>query len=570
MNFANPFRIESAVRAWSDWMLPMAWQVGLLVVILTGLTWVLRRRSARLRYALWLLVPLRLILPPTLALATGWAWWLLPVQTPDTQLPEPAAVQAVANVVPVAPSNAVEPTELGQAATPEPDRPVPPFDPGESATVAPVHPSWAPWMFIAWATIVGGLLLRLCVGAIQTTRMVHAAELSDDAELQALVDRHRRHLGIRRPVAVRLSSDCSVPLVAGILRPAILVPRDIVDRLDARELEAVLIHELNHVARHDILTNLLQAVLTAFYFFHPLVWWANARLCRLREDACDESTVATLQGRRRAYGSGIVKIAEMVGGNPGRLTLAVVESKPLVKHRLQRILDPRLPFGNRLRWTARAFLVLIAAILLPAAAHHNDQTQAENQTQAEETPGKPVVSATAVSDNSLASPLKSVRVPVRVSGVLAEVLVKQGDVVKKGQVLARLDDRLARLEFRARKVAAQNDSAILGALAREAKAQAEVEDDQKLFNRKLMSEQEFRVAKARLEIAKSGVDDAKATQMLARVALERAEMELKMHEVVSPIDGVVSQLVRQEGESVQALDPMMQIIGSDRVKAPGE
>ncbi len=63
--------VDSAAGTWLMWMWPMAWQLSVLVLVLGLLTWLLRDRSARLRYAMWLLVPIRLVLPPTLALATG-------------------------------------------------------------------------------------------------------------------------------------------------------------------------------------------------------------------------------------------------------------------------------------------------------------------------------------------------------------------------------------------------------------------------------------------------------------------------------------------------------------------
>ena len=70
--------LNSAADAWAAWMWPMTWHVTLLATVVAALAWLLRGRSARLRYALWLLIPIRLILPPTLSLATGWGWWLLP------------------------------------------------------------------------------------------------------------------------------------------------------------------------------------------------------------------------------------------------------------------------------------------------------------------------------------------------------------------------------------------------------------------------------------------------------------------------------------------------------------
>ena len=105
-------------------------------------------------------------------------------------------------------------------------------------------------------------------------------------------------------------------MVVGIIRPCILLPDGIEQRLQADELHAVLIHELQHVARHDTLVNVAQSVMLALYFFHPAAWWADLQLRRLREDACDEATIARLRGRRRAYGSGMVKMAEMLVAPP--------------------------------------------------------------------------------------------------------------------------------------------------------------------------------------------------------------------------------------------------------------
>jgi len=64
-----------------DWMVPMALQLAILVLVLFVVSrWILPKTSARFRYALWMLVPIRLMLPPTLAFVTGWGWWLMPME----------------------------------------------------------------------------------------------------------------------------------------------------------------------------------------------------------------------------------------------------------------------------------------------------------------------------------------------------------------------------------------------------------------------------------------------------------------------------------------------------------
>src|SRR5579872_3961022 len=69
---------DSISNVWGNWMLQMSWQVALLVLILSTLTWLWRQKSAVLLHTLWLLVLLRLVLPPAFAFPTGWAFWLLP------------------------------------------------------------------------------------------------------------------------------------------------------------------------------------------------------------------------------------------------------------------------------------------------------------------------------------------------------------------------------------------------------------------------------------------------------------------------------------------------------------
>lgn len=366
---------DTAAAAWIDWMAPMGWQVTALVCVLALVCWLLRGCSARLRYALWLLVPLRLALPPCLAFATGWSWWLLPPST--TSVPTTKERTFVATEAITIP----EPLMIAAADAPDIRRPdaavaaastlvdtARSTNDAAPSVVAAGQPQWYRWLMLAWGAIAGIQLGRLGFGIIAARRLVAAARPAGAHALRADVENWRRELGIRQPVDIRILPGSLVPMVVGVLRPCVILPDEIERRLEADELKAVLLHELQHVARHDALVNLAQAVIAVLYFFHPAVWWANLQLRRLREDACDEATVSTLCGRRRAYGSGMVKIAELLVGPPPRLALGVAESGLQVKRRLERILDPRLPVGVRLRWPERLFLLLAAVVLLPAAA----------------------------------------------------------------------------------------------------------------------------------------------------------------------------------------------------------
>ncbi|MGE5193929.1 MAG: M56 family metallopeptidase, partial [Deltaproteobacteria bacterium] len=389
--------LDRVSRLWGDWMLHMAWQVALLVLILAALTRIWRRKSAVLLHTLWLLVLVRLVLPPSFAFPTGWAFWLLPAAGESRPLPGEAPRRITPTKSPVMPrdaastipsgaatpasreteaaSHAADPSdraaplvaEKDSAAEPQPSPEA--AAPAEPALAAPPRAvrSWSSPLLLAWGGVAGTLLGLLFWGSVRVRRWVREAEPIDDPELYSLLEDCRERLMIRRLVELRNSEACTTPVVVGFRRPVILLPKEVLVRLNAAELRAVLMHELNHIARGDAIVNLLQGVLGALYFFHPLVWWASAALRRLREEACDELTVAALDGERRTYGEALIKVTEIFGYASPPLAIGILESNSPARSRLGRILDPHLPQGATLSWRTAAAVLLLAAVLLPGA-----------------------------------------------------------------------------------------------------------------------------------------------------------------------------------------------------------
>jgi hypothetical protein len=79
--------------------------------------------------------------------------------------------------------------------------------------------------------------------------------------------------------------------------------------MSADELRPILIHEMAHLRRRDDWTNLLQKAVRAVFFFHPAVWWIDARLSLEREMACDDAVVAAT-GDARAYAGSLIGLLE--------------------------------------------------------------------------------------------------------------------------------------------------------------------------------------------------------------------------------------------------------------------
>jgi len=102
------------------------------------------------------------------------------------------------------------------------------------------------------------------------------------------VDKIRRQVGIKKCVPVYLSQLVSSPVTIGFFKPVILLPLSIVSNLSVGQVEAVLLHELAHIRRHDYLVNLLLTAMHVLLYFNPFVKYFLKKIELERESCCDE------------------------------------------------------------------------------------------------------------------------------------------------------------------------------------------------------------------------------------------------------------------------------------------
>ena len=157
-------------------------------------------------------------------------------------------------------------------------------------------------------------------------RAVGSGRVLETGRESEILDRWRRRLGLRRPVALVVSDDLREPGVWGVLRPAVVLPAGVAGHLDPAELEAVILHELVHVRRWDNLVATVQRVLCCLFWFHPLLWLLERRLLVERERVCDERVVA-LSGAAKPYARGLLKVLRFgVGLRPAGVSAATASN----------------------------------------------------------------------------------------------------------------------------------------------------------------------------------------------------------------------------------------------------
>jgi bla regulator protein BlaR1 len=286
-------------RAFCDFVGPMLVQSSVLVGLLLLVDLCLRARvCARFRYGIWLLVLVKLVLPPSLALPTGITYWLgdyLPAAPAVSPAPAPA----------VSPIPPVHIESLGDIVA----MPV-----GATQTAVAgrelVALQWPGLVLLGWVAgvlLLSALVLRRIASVRRSLRLSRPAR----GQMADLLEECRADLGVTTPVTLRLTEDMRSPCVCGFARPVILLPTVLPPGLGPQGLRTILTHELAHIKRRDPWVSLAQTVLQIAYFWHPLVWAANTRLRHLRELAVDETVVVTLRSQAQCYTDTLIDIAEL-------------------------------------------------------------------------------------------------------------------------------------------------------------------------------------------------------------------------------------------------------------------
>ncbi len=148
-------------------------------------------------------------------------------------------------------------------------------------------------------------------------------------------------------------------------------------------------------------------------------------------------------------------------------------------------------------------------------------------------------------------PRRYVNVGANVSGRLVEITVKEGDKVKKGQVLAKVESERYEAGLR------QSEAGVSAARADLQRSEADLTVSKLAYDRtkrmavdKLVSEQALDQAEAEYKMKTANVESSKRRVAQLQAALDSTRDDLIKTTVISPMDGVVTNLPKEAGEMV--------------------
>jgi bla regulator protein BlaR1 len=295
------------------WLLEASWQASVLAALVLSVQWLLGSRlNPRWRYALWLLVLLRLVLP------------ILPESA--LSLFQYAPTPSAAFTAPV-----TEPLFLS-APEPLPQVHVLPMEQSEPLSLYSL-------LALAWlAGALGLLILTWQVNRRFAIQIRKSPEITDPGLLEIFATA-QAELGLYRSIRLIENAQVQSPAIMGLFQPTLLLPADVRAKFDPTELRLIFLHELAHLKRGDVIVQWLIAVLQILHWFNPMLWFAFRRMRADREPATDALVLSrTGEDEKERYGLMLIKLLEHFNQRHSLPTLVgILEDKDQFKRRFSLI-----------------------------------------------------------------------------------------------------------------------------------------------------------------------------------------------------------------------------------------
>jgi beta-lactamase regulating signal transducer with metallopeptidase domain len=220
----------------------------------------------------------------------------------------------------------------------------------------------AVWLYLVPLVL---LLLAMIVAVLRLGSMHRRANVLVNPSWQAALAMAQRRMGFKHGTALLVSEELRSPVSWGVMRPIILLNEQAVDA--TAEAEAIIAHELAHVARLDWAKLLLSRTACALFWFNPLVWRLARECHQSREEAADDAVLLS-EVDGADYASLLVNAARH--DNKALLIAAhgVAPGKDSLKRRITRVLDADLARGPANGAWMTLCLVALVVVATPLAA----------------------------------------------------------------------------------------------------------------------------------------------------------------------------------------------------------
>ena len=339
-----------------------------------GVTAAMRRASAGSRHLVLVATFVSLLVLPLVAARLPLQLRVLPQSLQPAELetrlrPQsraPVAEQSAILRAPDAPAAGNETQGRGPSAETSGAGSVRQANPTDTPAPAPSRWSLGIVLVSVWAGGVVVFLGWLAHGQWMVRRIVNQAPPMNSDEWQRALWEVADRLDLEQVPLLLQSERTHMPFASGFLRPVIVLPTD-AESWSADRRAAVLLHELAHVRRKDLVGHTLGRIACALYWFHPLVWAAAKRLRVESERACDDFAI-TCGARASDYAEHLLDIVTAVRKQITPAVAMAMAHRKEFEGRMLAILDPEVPRARPSRKQAVVSVAGLAALSLVVAA----------------------------------------------------------------------------------------------------------------------------------------------------------------------------------------------------------
>lgn len=323
--------------------------------------------SAKWHYYIWFLLLLRLLVPFTVP-ASYSVSNLIPHNQPESlsqvSMPDPEKTTW---------ETEVQPNEIAVNAAPEK------LNGNNSIEYQPSQSlkSWLNWPTLAMVWIIGVIAIFLYIVFINLLLLYRTRRLPECAseDILGIMEECQTALKIHGRIPIVFDNTLKSPGLFGIIHPRIIISPEIIKKLAPDELRFIILHELSHLKRRDLVVNVVVMAVQTIYWFNPLFWLALGQMKQDCEIACDATVLSALKAEdHRRYGQTIINLLQMLSEPhwaPGTLGFAS-------KYNSRRIIMISSFKKNTAKWAIVLTLTLLAgcsSLNSPLDTKNTDQGQ---------------------------------------------------------------------------------------------------------------------------------------------------------------------------------------------------
>jgi beta-lactamase regulating signal transducer with metallopeptidase domain/HEAT repeat protein len=335
----------------------------LILLVALGITLSMQRASAGARHLVWLVTLAALLLVPALT-----AWAPIPIRVlPANVKSESAVAPSPSPLILTNRAGKIDKVGVLTAPVATGNEAVPSSSLGNALARSAVL-SGLSIVFLIWAAVLLVIAASLGFATLAVRRIVNRARPLDSQDWLAPLWEVSDRLALEEPPRLLRSEDAKMPFACGVFNATIVLPAEC-DSWSLDRRRAVLLHELAHVRRHDLVGHTLGRLACAIYWFHPLVWTAAKQLRSESERACDDLALAC-GARATDYAEHLLDIVTSVRRDSTPSVALAMARRKEFEGRMLAILDPELRHSSPSRRQSAALIGSLAliAIVVGAAA----------------------------------------------------------------------------------------------------------------------------------------------------------------------------------------------------------